>query len=102
MLGDIVERGDVTGEDAFFLHDTLGFPIDLTREIAGERERTVDLDDFDRLMGEQRRRARAAADEAGAAAGDNTGVARAARRVRCHGVHGAARSTSRRRAWSRS
>ena len=31
--------GDVAGEDAFFLHDTLGFPIDLTREIAEERGR---------------------------------------------------------------
>ena len=37
----------MTGDDAFFLHDTLGFPIDLTREIAGERGRAVDLDGFD-------------------------------------------------------
>jgi len=71
LLGEIVERADVSGADAFFLHDTLGFPIDLTREIAGERGRTVDVADFDRRMAEQRARARAAADEAGAAAGDN-------------------------------
>ena len=32
-------QGDVSGDDAFFLHDTLGFPIDLTREIAEERGR---------------------------------------------------------------
>src|SRR3954452_24701983 len=70
MLGDILEQGDVSGEDAFCLHDALGFPIDLTREIAGERDRPVDLDDFELRMAEQRRRARAAADEAGAAAGD--------------------------------
>ena len=43
-------RGDVTGDDAFFLHDTLGFPIDLTREIAGERGRAVDLDGFEQRM----------------------------------------------------
>ncbi len=71
MLGEIVERGDVSGADAFFLHDTLGFPIDLTREIAAERERAVDVEDFGQRMAQQRARARAAADEAGASAGDN-------------------------------
>ncbi|MGO9877152.1 MAG: alanine--tRNA ligase [Acidimicrobiia bacterium] len=72
LLGEIVQRADVSGADAFFLHDTLGFPIDLTREIAGERGRTVDVDDFERRMAQQRARARAAADEAGATAGDNS------------------------------
>jgi alanyl-tRNA synthetase len=71
LLGEIVERSDVSGADAFFLHDTLGFPIDLTREIAGERGRAVDVADFELRMAEQRARARAAADEAGASAGDN-------------------------------
>ena len=37
MLADVLDAGDVSGERAFFLHDTLGFPIDLTREIASER-----------------------------------------------------------------
>ncbi len=68
MLSDIVGEGDVSGDDAFFLHDTLGFPIDLTREIAGERGRTVDVAGFDERMQEQRVRARADAAEAGAAA----------------------------------
>ena len=71
MLGDIVERGDVSGADAFFLHDTLGFPIDLTREIAAERGRSVDVDDFEQRMAQQRARARAAAEEAGSGPGDN-------------------------------
>jgi alanyl-tRNA synthetase len=70
LLDGVLDRGDVSGEEAFFLHDTLGFPIDLTREIAEERGRAVDVADFDRRMGEQRARARAAADEAGATAGD--------------------------------
>jgi len=70
MLDEIVARGDVSGADAFFLHDTLGFPIDLTREIAGERGRQVDVADFEARMAQQRARARAAADEAGAAGGD--------------------------------
>ncbi|HUI49706.1 MAG TPA: alanine--tRNA ligase, partial [Acidimicrobiia bacterium] len=69
MLSDIVDDRDVSGDDAFFLHDTLGFPIDLTREIAGERGRAVDLAGFDERMQEQRVRARAAAEQAGAAAG---------------------------------
>jgi alanyl-tRNA synthetase len=59
MLDDLVGAGDVTGEDAFFLHDTLGFPIDLTREIAAERGRAVDSSGFEARMEEQRTRARA-------------------------------------------
>ncbi len=69
MLSEIVDRADVSGDDAFFLHDTLGFPIDLTREIAGERGRAVDLVGFEAQMQEQRVRARADAAEAGAARG---------------------------------
>jgi len=69
MLDGIVARGDVSGDDAFFLHDTLGFPIDLTREIAGERGREVDFAGFEARMREQRDRARAAAEQAGAAKG---------------------------------
>ncbi len=57
LLDDLVQQGDISGEDAFFLHDTLGFPIDLTREIAGERGRSVDLDGFTERMAEQRTRA---------------------------------------------
>jgi alanyl-tRNA synthetase len=52
--------GDVSGADAFFLHDSLGFPIDLTREIAAERGRTVDADGFRALLKEQSDRARQA------------------------------------------
>jgi alanyl-tRNA synthetase len=69
MLDEIVARGDVGGADAFFLHDTLGFPIDLTVEIAGERGRSVDLDGFRAQMQQQRDRARQAHKEAGGAAG---------------------------------
>ncbi|HEY5014967.1 MAG TPA: alanine--tRNA ligase [Acidimicrobiia bacterium] len=68
LLDEILARGDVSGEDAFRLHDTLGFPIDLTREIAGERGRAVDLAGFETRMQEQRRRAQAAHKEAGGAA----------------------------------
>ena len=50
LLDEVLTAGDVTGERAFFLHDTLGYPIDLTREVAEERGRTVDLDGFQAQM----------------------------------------------------
>jgi alanyl-tRNA synthetase len=62
LLDDLLARGEVTGEDAFRLHDTYGFPIDLTREIADERGIPfAGDDDFSRLMGEQRARSSAGA-----------------------------------------
>ena len=61
MLDDLLGRGEVSGEDAFKLHDTFGFPIDLTVEIAGEREVPVDIADFDARMEEQRLRSSAGA-----------------------------------------
>ena len=48
----------VSGEDAFALHDTYGFPIDLTLEMASEQGLAVDEAEFRRLMQEQRDRAR--------------------------------------------
>ena len=57
LLDGVLARGDVTGDDAFFLHDTLGFPIDLTREIAEERGRDVDVDGLPRAHGTSSARA---------------------------------------------
>ena len=50
----------LSGETAFKLHDTFGFPIELTREIASERGIDVDIEGFEREMSAQRERARAA------------------------------------------
>ncbi|MBB1255775.1 alanine--tRNA ligase [Streptomyces sp. OF3] len=50
---------ELSGEQAFLLHDTWGFPIDLTLEMAAEQGLTVDEDGFRRLMREQRERAKA-------------------------------------------
>jgi alanyl-tRNA synthetase len=50
----------ITGEFAFKLYDTYGFPLDLTELMARERGLTVDKVGFDRLMEEQKARARAA------------------------------------------
>jgi alanyl-tRNA synthetase len=70
---DKVRRAGGTGiqaDVAFKLHDTFGFPIDMTVELATEADLAVDRDAFARLMQEQRDRARAArrSDEEGTAA----------------------------------
>jgi alanyl-tRNA synthetase len=51
---------EITGEFAFTLYDTYGFPLDLTQLMARERGLTVDVANFERLMEQQRARARAA------------------------------------------
>ncbi|GAA3429315.1 alanine--tRNA ligase [Streptosporangium sandarakinum] len=52
-------RGTLGGDQAFQLHDTYGFPIDLTLEMASEQGLKVDEEGFRRLMKEQRDRAKA-------------------------------------------
>lgn len=47
------------GEKAFKLHDTYGFPIDLTREILEESDYEIDLDGFEKAMEEQKKRSQA-------------------------------------------
>lgn len=60
----------ISGEQAFALHDTYGFPIDLTLEMAAEQGLRVDEDGFRRLMAEQRRRAKEDAARKKTGAGD--------------------------------
>ena len=52
--GSIALRGTISGEDAFRLYDTYGFPIDLTELMARERGYTVDISGFDRALDAQR------------------------------------------------
>ena len=52
--------GRLSGEAAFLLHDTYGFPLELTQEIASERSVDVDLEGFEREMSAQRDRAKQA------------------------------------------
>ncbi len=58
--------GQLSSEDAFKLHDTYGFPIDLTQIMAEERGLTVDVEGFHKLMEEARERSRAGAGGGGA------------------------------------
>lgn len=55
-----VRNGVIPGVDAFRLYDTYGFPLDLTQDIARERDLTVDIAGFDAAMEQQRETARAA------------------------------------------
>ncbi len=65
MLSEM--QGDtLSGENAFKLYDTYGFPLDLTRDILEEKGFSVDEDAFNALMIEQRTRARDARKDAGA------------------------------------
>ena len=61
-MADHKAKGETvfSGEDAFKLYDTYGFPIDLTIEMVEEEGMEVDMDSFHKLMNEQRERARAA------------------------------------------
>ena len=56
-----LERGEpLPGSIAFQLHDTFGFPVEVTQEILSERDLTLDKDGFDTEMDQQRERARSA------------------------------------------
>ncbi len=78
MLAELIETAERTGatqigaDDAFMLHDTYGFPFDITRDVLEQRQLTVDAAAFEKLMEEQRARARAAARAGSTAIEDET------------------------------
>ncbi len=57
-LVDVPDGGEVPGSVAFLLHDTYGFPYEVTEEVVAERGLTVDRAGFDADMAEQRKRAK--------------------------------------------
>jgi alanyl-tRNA synthetase len=58
LFEEVVAKGRISGADAFLLHDTYGFPLELTKELAAERGLEVNEEEFTRLMEEQRERSR--------------------------------------------
>jgi alanyl-tRNA synthetase len=60
VAGQETARSGISGDFAFRLYDTYGFPLDLTELMARERGLTVDVAGFDALMGQQKAQARAA------------------------------------------
>jgi alanyl-tRNA synthetase len=65
-LEELKSAKAISGDEAFKLYDTYGFPIDLTQMIAAERGQAVDAEGFERALGQQRRRSRAARKVVGA------------------------------------
>ena len=66
LVAEAVEQGTswVGAADAFRLHDTFGFPYDLTKELLSEQGLAVDDAGFEELMGQQRERARSGTERA--------------------------------------
>ena len=62
LMDGLKAKGEtvLSGEDTFRLYDTYGFPLDLTEDILSDAGMTADTEGFDKLMTEQRERARAA------------------------------------------
>ncbi len=80
LLNSFIDKADskvFSGDHAFALNDTYGFPLDLTKEILAERGMEVDEDRFKELMHQQKERARNARKDAGADAwkGENSAAA---------------------------
>lgn len=67
-LGGLDDGAPLSGEAAFKLYDTYGFPLDLTQDALREKGRTVDTEGFDAAMAEQKAKARAAWSGSGEAA----------------------------------
>jgi alanyl-tRNA synthetase len=76
-IATLPEGGTVDGTVAFTLHDTHGFPFEVTQEIAAERGYEVDESGFRKAMADQRARAKAASKGSGVAVGDEVDAFRA-------------------------
>ena len=76
MLGELMKNGGtLSGEDAFRLYDTYGFPVDLTRDILSEKGMTLDEDTFKKCMEQQRELARSSRKAADAESWKSDGIA---------------------------
>ncbi len=76
LMDGLKAKGEtvLSGEDTFRLYDTYGFPLDLTEDILSDAGMTADTEGFDKLMTEQRERARAARGDISGWAGLDLGL----------------------------
>ena len=75
MLESLTAKGNVlSGEDAFKLYDTYGFPVDLTKDILAEKNMSLDEKRFTELMEEQRNKARSSRKAADAESWKSDGI----------------------------
>lgn len=56
----IQQKGNITGEDAFYLYETYGFPIEITQEMAQEKNIQIDLKDFEKAKTQHQEKSRSA------------------------------------------
>jgi alanyl-tRNA synthetase len=70
LFEEVAAKGGISGEDAFTLTATYGFPVELTKELARERGHEVDEEEFTRLMAEHREISRAGAGRGAARAAE--------------------------------
>ena len=75
-IEEVKSKGEavISGQDAFKLHDTYGFPLDLTLELAEENGLGIDIDGFNEAMQEQKQTARNARADGSSWDGDETYV----------------------------
>ena len=69
LFADAARAGKISGEDAFKLHDTHGFPIDLTKWLARHKGVEVDMEGFEKAMEGQREKSRMYVEDIGGKAG---------------------------------
>lgn len=62
-LEEFIKSGSISGENAFLLYDTFGFPIELTVEIAAESGIEIDIEEYNKYLEEQKNRSRNSRDE---------------------------------------
>lgn len=77
MLRNFMEETEgkvFSGQHAFKLYDTYGFPLEVTEEILAEKNISIDLESFKKEMNEQRQRARSARGESSYMGSENTGI----------------------------
>lgn len=62
-LDEFIKKGSISGEDAFVLYDTFGFPVELTIELAAEAGINVDINEFNKFLEIQKERSRSSRNE---------------------------------------